>query len=204
MFLLSFDFLSLSDQDIVMFLGDVLENVMFRKNVIFYVRFHLRKRDVFTWFWVGKWNVFSLKKESYLQNVLMSLKWYFEENVMFLKWYFVKNAILMWYFEANVMFLPWYFEKKKRKLVVFDVIFLKNRDVFAAGFWRKNYVFSVIFCWKTWCFYIHTLKKNDDFIFTVIIWIKRDVFSVIFGRKVIFCKKSMVCLPWYFEETWWF
>ena len=130
MFLLSFDFLSLSAQDIVMFLGDVLENVMFRKNVIFYVRFYLRKHDVFTWFWVGKWNVFSLKKESYLQNVLMSLKWYFEENVMFLKWYLEKKRyfnVIFWqkdalclpivcYFEVNVMFLPWYFEKKKENL----------------------------------------------------------------------------------------
>ena len=102
MFLLSFDFLLLSAQDIVMFLGDVLENVMFWKNVTFYVRFYLRKRDVFTWFWVGKCNVFSLKKESYLHNVLMFLKWYFEENVMFLKWYLEKNAILMWYFDKKM------------------------------------------------------------------------------------------------------
>ena len=69
---------------IVMFLTWSLE-----KNVRFYAIFHLRKHDVFIWFWVGKCDVFNLKK-----GILLTKREVFRVISLILDEIFVNYTVL--------------------------------------------------------------------------------------------------------------
>ena len=109
---------------------------------------------------------------------------------MFLKWHFreKKNAIFSsWIFEEKVIFLVCYFVKD---LDILIFIWRKHK----YEIWKKMWYFHHDFLkMHVWCSERYVSKKALCAEYEI--WSKGDVFSVIFR------KKNVTFLTWYFQEN---